>query len=194
MKNIEEIIKKFRTSEYYCDVFWHEIRKKILIPKLTKELPNMNEDEFKKLLSDRSLFGIIKNPNINLMLEDFKETKIRLMNLLLGKELIEKRIKEALEIKGISIYTVSNLLSATSDEFILYHDFLIPAINNLLPELQNRVSICAKFLPKKVETAEDYINFNEFCKILMKILGFKTLGELHEFLWHGYDTEWKFKK
>jgi len=195
MRDVGELIGKFRTSEYFYDVFWHEVRRKLLLPKLTKELPYMSEEEFKELLSNRDLFGDIKIPNINKMLENFKETKLRLMNLFLRNEPIEKRIKEALEIKGMSIYTISNLLSATSDEFILYHDNLVSAIWDLLPELQKKVRICTELLPKsEVSTAEEYVNFNEFCKILRDILGFRSLGELHEFLWHGYNTNWTFQK
>ena len=193
MRDIGGLIRKFRTSEYFYDVFWHEVRRKLLLPKLTKELPYMSEKEFKELLSNRNLFGDIRIPNINKMLGNFKENKLRLMNLFLGNEPIEKRIKEVLEIKGMSIYTISNLLSATSDEFMLYHNNLIPAIWDLLPELQDKVSICTELLPKReVSTAEEYVNFNDFCKILRDILGFRSSGELHEFLWHGYDTDWTF--
>jgi hypothetical protein len=43
-----------------------------------------------------------------------------------------------------------------------------------------------------VKTAEHYIDFNELCKSIKNNFGFTTLGELHEFFWHGHKSGWSF--
>jgi len=43
-----------------------------------------------------------------------------------------------------------------------------------------------------VKTAEDYIDFNELCKSIKNNFGFRSLGELHEFFWHGHNSGWNF--
>jgi hypothetical protein len=44
----------------------------------------------------------------------------------------------------------------------------------------------------KVKTAEHYIDFNELCKSIKNNFGFSSLGELHEFFWHGHSSGWNF--
>lgn len=43
-----------------------------------------------------------------------------------------------------------------------------------------------------VKTAEHYIDFNEVCKSIKTNFGFRSLGELHEFFWHGHSSDWNF--
>jgi len=39
-----------------------------------------------------------------------------------------------------------------------------------------------------------YMLFQMACDVVMKAYQFTFSQELHEFLWHGKDTDWKFDK
>jgi hypothetical protein len=194
--NIDEIIEKFKNSDYIKHADEHKrIRK--LCSKLKKDIKNIDKQEFDKFMNQKIFHrNSIKRPNINKIVENFDTNKPILVNLILGTEPVEKRIKKALTINGVSLYTMSMILSATNDdnEYILYHDDLIPAIKKLCSKFQiHDIPICSN-RGNTVKNAKGYIKFNESCKILRDILGFSSLDELHEFLWHGHHTEWEFGK
>jgi len=62
------------------------------------------------------------------------------------------------------------------DDYVIYCPDVLEGIRELLPEIA----------PERVETVEDYFDFNELCKEIRDAYGFRDLGELHEFFWHGH--------
>lgn len=191
MKNIPELLKKYRSTEYhYPDVVWHDLRVKTLKPKLTMGFANITKDEFKSLLlsewfmkprvPEQQIDDIITN-------NDFNEVKLRFLDLFLGKGSFEKRFQAVLELCGVGPYIASQLLSAVDNEYVIYHEKVLEGIRDALPHL-----VDWGIVPNKVTNASEYIKYNEVCKSIKEIFGFKNLGEIHEFFWHGFDSNWQF--
>jgi hypothetical protein len=194
--NIDEIIEKFKNSDYIKHADEHKERRKLGF-KLKKDIKNMGEQEFREFINQEPFRMCAIWPNHKKkIVKNFDANKSVWVNLILGTEPIEKRIEKVLTINGVGIYTMSMILSATNEdnEYILYHKNLILAIKELCDKFQiHDIPICSN-RGNTVKNAKGYIKFNESCKILRDILGFNSLDELHEFLWHGHHTEWEFGK
>jgi hypothetical protein len=194
--NIDEIIEKFKNSDYIKHADEHRERRK-LCPKLKKDIENMNGQEFHDFINQEPFSMCAVRPNnIKSIVKNFDANKSIWVNLILGTEPIEKRIEKSLTINGVGIYTMSMILSATNDdnEYILYHKNLILAIKELYDKFQMyETSICINEI-NTINSTKKYIKFNELCKVLRDKFGFNNLDELHEFLWHGHDTKWEFGK
>jgi len=187
-RNIPELLKKFRKTEYYHrDVLWHDLRVKILKPILTEKLVNLSEAEFKNLLQSEWFM----QPRIPQQIDEIIksnglcEIKLRLLNLFLGQSPINERLQAVLDLRGIGLYIASQLLSAVDNDYIIYHEKVLEGIRDILPDLED-------ILPNEISDAEKYLYFNEICKSIKDTFGFKSLGEVHEFFWHGHDTNWEF--
>ena len=169
------------------------MRAKKLKPLLTERLTNMKKDEFKNLLLSK-LFMPARIPeqavNDIITKQEFSEVKLKLLDLFLGTRPIRERFADVLKLGGIGPYIASQLLSAVKrDEFTVYHPNVVEGIKDLLPHL-----VDWGILELSVTTAEQYLNFNEICKSIKERFGFKSLGEVHEFFWHGHDSDWKFDR
>lgn len=187
-----KLLDEFRRKEYhYSDIIWHDMRAKKLKPLLTEALVHMEPEEFKRLLlsevfmhariPEKAANDIVSNKN-------FSEVKLRLLDLFQGSRPIRERLKDVLDINGIGPYIASQLLSAvTNDEYTVYHQNVVKGIDDLLHHL-----VDWEILELNVTTAEQYLNFNEICKSIKDRFGFKSLGEVHEFFWHGHDRKWQF--
>jgi hypothetical protein len=193
---IDEIIEKFKNSDYIRHANEHRERRK-LGSKLKKDIKNMNGQEFRDFINQEPFRMCAIWPNHKKkIVENFDANKSIWVNLILGTEPIEKRIEKSLTINGVGIYTMSMILSATNDdnEYILYHKNLILAIKELYDKFQMyETSICINEI-NTINSTKKYIKFNELCKVLRDKFGFNNLDELHEFLWHGHDTKWEFGK
>jgi len=187
VERVWDLIEKFRRTEHYLDVIWQDIRRVLFKPKLER-LADMDENEFKKLmLSELFMRPRLGEAHIDKILSenDFREIKIRLMNLLFGRGPLEDRLRAVIELKHVGPYIASQFLSLISDDYIIYHEKVLDGIRSLLPELAKWLG-----LPERVRTAEEYIHFNTICAIIKEYFGFRSLGEVHEFFWHGHDQGW----
>jgi hypothetical protein len=191
--DLMKLLDQFRRLEYhYADVVWHDMRANKLKPLLTEKLADMTRDEFKNLLLS-NLFMPARIPeqvvNDIITKNDFNNVKIRLLDLFLGTRSIKERIQSVMNLAGIGPYIASQLLSSVKpDEYTVYHQNVVEGIKDLLPHL-----VDWEILEMNVSTAEQYLNFNEICTSIKRRFGFKSLGEVHEFFWHGHDSKWNFK-
>ena len=185
MKKIRELLRGFRDS----DTYQHIIYVQYFAPKkvrkiITEEILDFDEERFRDIMAEYFMLGRMGEQAIDYILRnnDFNDVKFRLLNLFVGKKPIVERFKAFLEIKGIDLFFGTHFLRATGeDDFVIYHDYVLKGIKELLP----------KIAPNRVETVEEYMDFNDLCKEIRDIYGFKDLGELHEFFWHGYKNKWK---
>lgn len=190
--DIAELLKKFRSIEYhYADVIWHDVRAKRLKEIVTEKLTDMTRDEFRNLFLG-SLFMKPRIPEQTISdiisQNDFNGVKLRILDLFLGTRPVKERIQNLMKLKGVGPYIASQLVAGIGDsEYVVYHENVIEGIKDLLPHL-----VDWNLFDLNVSTAEEYLRFNEVCKSIKKIFGFISLGEVHEFFWHGHDSKWKF--
>ena len=190
--DMPELLKKFRSIEYhYTDVIWHDVRAKRLKEIVTEKLPDMTRDEFKNLLlGNLFMKPRIPEQTINDIINqnDFNEVKLKILDLFFGTKPIKERIQNLMKLKGVGPYIASQLVAGIEDdEYVVYHENVIEGIKDLLPHL-----VDWNLFDLNVSTAEEYLRFNEVCRSIKKIFGFISLGEVHEFFWHGHDSKWKF--
>jgi hypothetical protein len=190
--NVNVVLEQFRKAEYhYPDVIWHDIRSVKLKPKLTRELVNMTAQEFKGLLlSNLFLPKTVSKQRADTIIEenDFNEVKLKLFDMFLGVRSFKERLQTVLDIEGFEPGVASQLLSAVNpEEYTIYHKNVVKGIEDFLTHI-----VDWELVELNVKTAEHYIDFNELCKSIKNNLGFTTLGELHEFFWHGHMSGWSF--
>jgi hypothetical protein len=190
--DIAELLKKFRSIEYhYADVIWHDVRAKRLKEIVTENLTDMTRDEFRNLLlGDLFMKPRIPEQTINDIIHqnDFNEVKLKISDLFLGTKPIKERIRNLMKLKGVGPYIASQLIAGVGDdEYVVYHENVTEGIKDLLPHLVDW-NLC----DFNVSTAEEYLRFNEVCNAIKKTFSFISLGEVHEFFWHGHDSKWKF--
>jgi hypothetical protein len=90
------------------------------------------------------------------------------------------------ELDGAGVFFSSYMLSvATTGKYIVYHENLLDGLEEILP------SLVAQLLP--VQDTGTYFAFHLVCEALLESYRFNSFWEIHEFLWHGHDTEWTFK-
>jgi hypothetical protein len=187
---LSELLEKYRATEYhYPDIVWQDVRVKYLKPILIEEMVNLSVARFEELLlsewfmsprlPEQTISGITHG-------NDFNEVKLRLLDLFLGKRSLKDRLQDVMDLKGIGPYIASQFLSAVDVTFIIYHENVLEGIQELLPHLE-----VWGMLPT-VQNAEDYLKFNEVCRSIKERFNFNSLGEVHEFFWHGHKNEWEF--
>ncbi|MCW4035423.1 MAG: hypothetical protein NWF03_08680 [Candidatus Bathyarchaeota archaeon] len=190
--NVNEVLERFRKAEYhYPDVIWHDIRSVKLKPKLTEELVSMTPQEFKTLLlSNLFLPKSVSQQNADVILKenDFNEVKLKLFDLFLGVGDFKQRLQTVLDLKGFNACIASQLLAAVNNqEYTIYHENVVNGIEDFLTHV-----VDWQLVELNVKNADDYVDFNELCKSIKNNFGFRSLGELHEFFWHGHSSGWNF--
>lgn len=190
--NVNEVLERFRMAEYhYPDVIWHDIRSAKLKPKLIAELTNITADEFKALLlSNLFLPKSISKQTADIIVvgNDFNEVKLKLFDLFLGVQPFKKRLQNVLDLEGFDPCIASQLLAAVNNnEYTIYHENVVKGIEDFLTHV-----VDWEIVELNVKTADHYIDFNELCKSIKNNFGFRSLGELHEFFWHGHNSGWNF--
>ena len=180
-------IETFRKSKYFQEVIgeayvakWAGIHIGTYI-----EMP---DDEFiqeigdflvnNTMLSPRTVAPFIENNSVDNLREAFK--------LFLVEEIEPIGfIDTFLELDQCGIFIATHLLSyAAVGEYIIYHDTIYDALQELFPILEND--------PEPVTDGVSYMYFQMACDVIMQSYHFTSVQELHEFLWHGKDTEWTF--
>jgi hypothetical protein len=190
--NVNMVLEQFRKAEYhYPDVIWHDIRSFKLKPKLTMELVDMTAQEFKTLLlSNLFLPKTVSHQQADIIVEenDFNEVKLKLFDLFLGVRSLKERLQTVLDLEGFEPGVASQLLAAVNNaEYTIYHKNVVKGIEDFLTHI-----VDWELVELNVKTAEHYIDFNELCKSIKNNFGFTSLGELHEFFWHGHKSGWSF--
>jgi hypothetical protein len=190
--NVSEVLERFRMAEYhYPDVIWHDIRSVKLKPKLTTELANLTAEQFKELLLSKLFLpkSITKETAETIITEnDFNLVKLRLLDLFLGASDFKQSLQAVLDLKGFDACIVSQLLAAINNqEYTIYHEHVVNGIEDFLTHV-----VDWQLIELNVKTAEDYVDFNELCISIRNNMGFRNLGELHEFFWHGHNSGWNF--
>ena len=190
--NVNTVLEQFRKAEYhYPDVIWHDLRSVKLKPKLTMELVDMTAQEFKSLLLSNLFLpktvSILQADNI-VEGNNFKEVKLKLFDLFLGVRSFKERLQAVLDLEGFEPGVASQLLTAVNNvDYTIYHRNVIEGIEDFLTHI-----VDWELVELNVKTAEHYIDFNELCKSIKNNFGFTSLGELHEFFWHGHRSGWSF--
>ena len=190
--NVSTVLEQFRKAEYhYPDVIWHDLRSVKLKPKLTMELVDMTAQEFKSLLlSNLFLPKTVSILQVDNIVEgnNFKEVKLKLFDLFLGVRSFKERLQAVLDLEGFEPGIASQLLTAVNNvDYTIYHRNVIEGIEDFLTHI-----VDWELVELNVKTAEHYIDFNELCKSIKNNFGFTSLGELHEFFWHGHRSGWSF--
>jgi hypothetical protein len=190
--NVSEVLERFRMAEYhYPDVIWHDIRSVKLKPKLTTELANLTAEQFKELLLSNLFLpkSITKETAETIVSEnDFNLVKLRLLDLFVGVSDFKQSMQAVLDLKGFDACIVSQLLAAINNQdYTIYHEHVVNGIEDFLTHV-----VDWQLIELNVKTAENYIDFNELCISIKNNMGFRSLGELHEFFWHGHNSGWNF--
>ena len=73
---------------------------------------------------------------------------------------------------------------ATGVNYIIYHNTLYDALLKLFPIFEEQ--------SEPVSDGISYIYFQMACDVIIQTYRFISIQKLHEFLWHGKDTYWKF--
>jgi len=190
--NVNEVLERFRMAEYhYPDVIWHDIRSVKLKPKLIRELVSVTPDEFKTLLLSNLFLpkSISKQTAETIVVaNDFNEVKLKLFDLFRGVRPFKKRLQTVLDLEGFSPCIASQLLAAVkNDKYTIFHENVVNGIEDFLAHM-----VDWEIIDLNVKTAENYMDFNELCKSIKNNFGFRSLGEIHEFFWHGHSSGWNF--
>ena len=119
---------------------------------------------------------------------NFNETKLKLLDLFLGIRPFTERLQNVLDLKGFDPCITSQLLAAVNNnEYTIYHEHVVNGIEDFLTHV-----VDWEIVELNVKTADHYVDFNELCKSIKNNFGFRSLGELHEFFWHGHNLGWNF--
>ncbi len=155
------------------------------------ELTNITADEFKALLlSNLFLPKSVSKQTADRIVtgNDFNEVKLKLFDLFLGVRPFKERLQNVLDIEGFDPCIASQLLAAVNnDEYTIYHENVVKGIEDFLTHV-----VDWQIVELNVKTADHYVDFNELCKSIKNNFGFRSLGELHEFFWHGHNSGWNF--
>lgn len=190
IKSLDELLKKFRTSESFKGVVGQRIAT-LTVPRIVREkLLGLDDiqflNEFKKLFYNYFMLGRMGETALNNILDnnDVAILKQKLIDLFLSDISPSKKLKSVMELKHVGLFFGTSLLSAACQgEFIIYHEKVFKGIEELE---------CTWIPIDIVDTSESYFAFNDICKALKEMYSFKSLGEVHEFFWHGKDINWNF--
>ena len=151
----------------------------------------MTADEFKALLVSNLFLPKSVSPqtaDVIIVANDFNELKLKLLDLFLGVGPLKDKLKAVLDLEGFDPCIASQLLAAVNnEEYTIYHEHVVNVIEDFLTHV-----VDWQLIELNVKTAEEYIDFNELCKSIRNKFGFRSLGEHHEFFWHGHSSSWNF--
>lgn len=119
--------------------------------------------------------------------EPLSKVKHELNHLYFGAGSIEERFLEFIKpghgLKHFKIFFGSQLLSAIErgEQFIVWQKHLLNALKHL------------KLVNKKEEQSDKhYFVYNQICHWLKERYSFRSLPEVHAFLWYGNSSLWNF--
>jgi len=183
-----DLIEQFRSSKYHKDVVW-SIFSVIHAPFDLRKIVSSPVDEFRvefpTFLEKHTKIG---NETITPLLS--KITHCRELQRALAKTFARnpnpKLIFEALiNIPGTDISICSTFLHlGFSGDFMVVSDEVWTSLQELLPSHVEQI--------ERPHDYPSYIQFQHLSEALMQCYGFDSMAELHEFLWYGKKTNWKF--
>jgi len=186
-EQIWEYFDIFRKSQYFQEVLGQMYLAKwggIHIQSYLEE----EDDEFLEDLQDLLVNNTMLVPKtIEPFLQSNSAEKIRERFELFLSENIEPIdfIDKFLELKQCGVFIASHMLSlATDGEYIIYHNTLYEALMELFPIFEGQL--------EPVTDGVSYMYFQMACDAIIQTYRFTSVQELHEFLWHGKDTNWRF--
>jgi len=100
---------------------------------------------------------------------------------------LHAEIKVSGIVQGVGFRPFIYRTAVKNDEYTIYHENVVKGIEEFLTHI-----VDWQLVELNVKTAEHYIDFNEVCKSIKNNFGFRSLGELHEFFWHGHNSGWSF--
>lgn len=192
MKNesdqIWSYIDTFRESKYFQEVIgqgylvkWAGIHIEAYLEQEDDEfLENMRE-----LLGNKTMLTL---ETVEPLLENNSVEDLRNAFSLFLSENIEpiEFIDKFLELENCGVYFASHMLSlATNGDYIIYHKTMYEALIELFP-----------ILAGDLEPAGDGVSYmlvQMACDVIIQSYKFTSVQELHEFLWHGKETNWEFE-
>jgi hypothetical protein len=182
-------IETFRKSEYFQEVIGEGYLARwagIYIGAFLEQSDEEFLDGIREFLVDNTMLG---SRTVLPFLENNSVEELRDAIKLFLNENIEPIgfIDKFLELKQCGLFIASHMLSLASEgAYIIYHNTMYEALMKLFPILEG-----------DLEPATDgvsYMYFQMACYVVMESYRFTSVQELHEFLWHGKDTDWKFRK
>jgi len=184
---IWKYIDRFRKSQYFQEVIGEAYLAKwggILVQSFLEE----NDDEFLEDIQDLLTNNTILAPKTaEPFLQNNSVDDIRERFELFLKEDIEpiEFIDKFLELKQCGIFIASHMLSlATDGDYIIYHSTIYDALMELFPIFNGQL--------EHVTDGVSYMYFQMACDVIIQSYKFTSVQELHEFLWHGKETDWTF--
>jgi len=186
-RQIWEYIERFRKSRYFQEVLGQRYLTKwggLAIQAFVDQ-----EDEFleniRNLLVNRTMLA---PRTVDPFLKSNSVDDIRERCGLFQSEEIEPTdfIDKFLELEQCGLFIASHMLSlATEGDYIIYHDNLYKALMELFPLFEGQLEPATDGL--------SYVYFQKACDVIIQTYKFSSVQELHEFLWHGKDTKWKYE-
>jgi hypothetical protein len=185
---IWKYIDKFRKSKYLQEVIgqgylarWGGTYIEALLEQSDEEFLENVQDLLvnNTMLAPRTVEPFLQNNSA----EDLRTT----FNLFLKEDIVPiEFIDKFLELEQCGLFIASHMLSlASGGEYIIYHKALYEALIELFPILEGD--------PEPATDGASYIYFQMACDVIIQSYRFTSVQELHEFLWHGKDTDWKFE-
>ncbi len=191
--DIQSLIQDFRKSKYFEDVVGQNYACFVVSSTFKEKLIYLDGAEFKEeFTSLLNNYTMIRPEIFKSVFSANKTEKIKKLVAQISTD--AKSPKEILnplvELEQSSLHFGSYLLSIfTEGEFIVFHEEVFKGLKEIFPR------ICERWLGiEMAREVDDYFMFNNVCKNIMYIYGFKTMSEVHEFLFHGQDTDWDFNK
>jgi hypothetical protein len=87
-------------------------------------------------------------------------------------------------VEFVAVVASYMLSLATDGDYIIYHGTIYDALMDLFPIFEGQL--------ESVTDGVSYMYFQLTCDVIIQTYKFISIQELHEFLCHGKDTEWKF--
>jgi len=183
-----EYIDTFRKSKYFQEVIgqgylvrWAGIHIGAYLEQEDEEFI----ENIKELLGNNTMLTL---ETVEPFLESNSVDDLRDAFSLFLKEDIEpiEFIDRFLKLEKCSIYLASHILSlATDGDYIIYHNAMYEALMELFPILNGD--------PEPATDGVSYMYVQMACDVIIQSYKFTSIQELHEFLWHGKETNWKFE-
>jgi len=201
LEKLWEAVRRFKSSRYYADAEWDRVRSmkiKEFVEELIEDFSELDGDRFKEklrsFLQERLMARVRPIPKEIVENNDPTKLVLALVNLRFSRMSVEERIRKLMELHSVGTFVATELVALFDEDYICYHDNLIEALED--PMIKPVIKYLEMDIPQKVKDAddiEDYLKLNEICKAIRNIFNFRDLWEVHEFLWHGRDTNWRFQ-
>ncbi|MFW9888008.1 MAG: hypothetical protein ACFFER_07500 [Candidatus Thorarchaeota archaeon] len=188
LDNLWELLEIFRSSPCYKDVVW-QIFGVMRAPTEMNELLAESLDEFRAklpaffhkytMIRSRTYESILSNIS---QVKEFREALLKISN---GDLNAEQGFMTLRGIPGAGVFVSSTILNiAFEGKFIVFSDGVWDGFQELFPSMSERI--------EKPYNYKSYYEFQQMCNAIADVYGIDSMAELHEFLWHGNDSEWNF--